>query len=194
MFAFELNDAVVLQQKEVLERLLSTNPKTQKALQKLIRKALMQERASMSQFVAAKLKNGDPRGAARAIRTSVYRKILGGNMNILDGRKAHGTNSYEPPRTLRLGQRGGNRVPRGQRTHEVMHYAGPDRGFILRFVNSGTSERTAGTRNGRLSGKRGSIAPRNFFRAGAEPRLNNAVSMLSGMIDEELEKMLSKKK
>ena len=191
MFAFELNNAVVLQQKEVLERLLSTNPKTQRALQKLIRKALIQERNSMAQYVSTKLKNGDPRGAARAIRTSVYRKILGGNMNILNGRKSHGTNDYEPPRTLRPGQRGGNRVRRGQRTNEVMHYLGPDRGFILRFVNSGTVQRTAGTRNGKLSGNRGRIAPRNFFLAGAEPRMNNAVSMLDGMIEEELEKMLN---
>ena len=141
MVSLEVNDAVVLEQKQVLEQALSTNPKTQKALQKLIRKALMQARAELSDYIKTKFENGDPRGAARAVRTSVYRKILGGNMNILNGKKAHGSNSYEPPRTLRPGQRGGNRRERSKRTDKVMHYAGEDRGFILRFVNSGTQQR-----------------------------------------------------
>jgi hypothetical protein len=36
MFQFELDNAVVLHQQKVLEAALSTNPKTQKTLQKLI--------------------------------------------------------------------------------------------------------------------------------------------------------------
>ena len=206
MIGLEINDAVVLEQRKVLEQALSTNPKTQKALQKLIRKALLQARASMENYVKTKLDNGDPRGAARAIRTSVYRKILGGNINILDPKKAHGTNNYEPPRTLRPGQRGGNRRPRSVRTNDVMHYAGEDRGFILRFVDSGTKQRAierqmefklagGGSRfkwvqDASQYGNRGSISARGFFRSGAEPRLRYAVAYLADLIDEELEKML----
>ena len=204
MIGLEINDALVLEQQQILEKALSTNPKTQKALQKLIRVALMQARASMESYVKTKLENGDPRGAARAIRTSVYRKILGGNINILNGKKAHGSNNYEPPRTLRPGQRGGNRRPRSGRTDTVMHYAGADRGFILRFVNSGTKQRAiqrltriSGTNkfkwvsNASEYGNRGSIASRDFFRAGAEPRMQRAVEYLADIIDEELEKMLN---
>ena len=44
MIRLEINDAVIVEQKQVLEQALSTNPKTQKALQKLIRKALMEVR------------------------------------------------------------------------------------------------------------------------------------------------------
>ena len=209
MISLEVNDAVVLEQQKVLEAALSTNPKTQKVLQKLIRKALMQARASMESYVKTKLENGDPRGAARAIRTSVYRKILGGNINILNPKKSHGTNSYEPTRTLRPGQRGGNRRPRSARTDKVMHYAGEDRSFILRFVNSGTQVRAierlmefkkAGggskfkwVQDASKYGNRGAIAPRNFFRTGAEPRLQYAVEYLADLIDEELEKMLNYK-
>lgn len=160
MVSLEINDAVVLEQQQVLEQALSTNPKTQKALQKLIRKAIMQARAELSDYIKTKFDNGDPRGAARAVRTSVYRKILGGNINILNGKKAHGTNSYEPPRTLRPGQRGGNRRPRSVRTNKVMHYAGEDRGFILRFVNSGTKQRAIE----RLMNVKGT----NKFQMGAE--------------------------
>lgn len=207
MIGLEINDAVIVQQQEVLERLLASDPKTQKALQKLIRKALMQARSELSGYIKTKLENNDPRGAARAVRTSVYRKILGGNINILNGRKAHGSNSYEPPRTLTPGQRGGNRRPRSQRTNTVMHYAGEDRGFILRFVNSGTKQRAiqrlmrvSGTNKYRWTsdasayGDRGSIAPRNFFTSGASSSMQRATDYLSDLIDEELEKMLNVRK
>ena len=207
MVSLEVNDAVVLEQKQILEQALSTNPKTQKALQKLIRKALLQARSELADYIKTKFENNDPRGAARAVRTSVYRKILGGNINILNGKKAHGTNSYEPPRTLTPGQRGGNRRPRSQRTNTVMHYAGEDRGFIVRFVNSGTQQRAiqrltriSGTNKFRWTsdaskyGNRGSIAPRNFFASGASVRLQRATDYLSDLIDEELEKMLNVRK
>ena len=210
MIGLEVNDAVIVEQRKVLEQALSTNPKTQKALQKLIRKALMQARSELSDYIKTKLANDDPRGAARAVRTSVYKKILGGNINILNSRKAHGTNSYEPPRTLRPGQRGGNRRPRSARTNKVMHYAGEDRQFILRFVDSGTKQRaierltevkraSGGSKfvwkqDASKYGNRGSIAARNFFKAGAEPRLIRATEYLADLIDEELETIMNKTK
>ena len=208
MIGFEFDDTIILEQQKVLESALSTNPKTQKALQKLIRKALMEARASLSDYIKTKLANNDPRGAARAVRTSVYKKILGGNINILNSRKAHGTNDYEPPRTLRPGQRGGNRRPRSQRTNTVMHYAGEDRQFILRFVDSGTKQRaierltevkraSGGSKfvwrqDASKYGNRGSIAARNFFKTGADPRLRRATEYLADLINEELEEMLNK--
>ena len=210
MIGLEVNDTVILEQKKVLEAALSTNPKTQKALQKLIRKALMEARASLSDYIKSKLDNDDPRGAARAVRTSVYKKILGGNINILNSRRLHGTNSYEPPRTLRPGQRGGNRRPRSSRTNTVMHYAGEDRQFILRFVDSGTKQRaierlteikraSGGSKfvwrqDASKYGNRGSIAARNIFKTGASPRLVRATEYLADLINEELEAMLNKKK
>jgi hypothetical protein len=193
MFGIDINDTVILEQKKVLEAALSTNPKTQKALQKLIRQALMEVRPELVSAARGAMGN-DPRGAAHGIRTAVYKKILGGNINILDMRKKAGTpTSYEPPRKLQPGQRGGNRVPRGARTDSVMHYGPHDRQWILRFINSGTSDRTAGTRGGRLSGNRGAIEPRNFFRGAGERALAQAVENLAVLIDTELEAMLNKK-
>jgi hypothetical protein len=210
MIGLEINDAVIVEQKQILEQALSTNPKTQKALQKLIRKALMQARSELSDYIKTKLANDDPRGAARAVRTSVYKKILGGNINILNSRKAHGTNSYEPPRTLRPGQRGGNRRPRSPRTNTVMHYAGEDRQFILRFVDSGTKQRaierltevkraSGGSKfvwrqDASKYGNRGSIAARNFFKTGADSRLRRATEYLADLIDEELETIMNNTK
>ena len=196
MLSLEVNDAVFLEQKQVLEQALSKNPKTQKALQKLIRKALMEIRPDVIASVRRALEH-DPRGASQGIRTTVYRKILGGNINILNmRRKAGKPTQYEPPRKLDANpqQRGGNRVLRGQRTDKVMHYGPHDRQWILRIVNSGTVDRMAGTRGGRLGGYRGAIAPRNFFGTAGKPALEKAISNLSAMIDTELEAMLNKKK
>lgn len=193
MIGLEFNDTVILEQQKVLEAAISTNPKTQKFLQQLIRKALMDVRPQL--IAAARGAMGsDPRGAAQGIRTSVYKKILGGNVNILNMRKKTGTpTNYEPPRKLQPHQRGGNRVLRGKRTDTVMHYGPHDRQWILRFINSGTSERMAGTRDGRLSGNRGNIAARNFFGGAGERALAQAADNLAMLIDTELEAMLSKK-
>lgn len=197
MVSLEVNDAVVLEQKQVLEQALSTNPKTQKALQKLIQQVIKQAR--IDTMNAIKFDNGDPREAVRSIRRTVYKKILGANINIYNSRKAHGTNSYEPQR--HPSHRGGNRMTRSTRTQQIMSYAPQDRGMILRWVNSGTQQRQA--LGGRMSkrgfdesrgGNRGSIAPRNFFRNAGEPALVKAVDALANLIDTELENILNKKK
>jgi hypothetical protein len=196
MIGLEVNDAVIVEQRKVLEQALSTNPKTQKALQKLIRKVLSEAREQVMKATQGAL-GSDPRCAAHGIRRVAYKKILGANLNILNMRKKAGQpTNYEPPRKLDRNpkQRGGNRVVRGERTNTVMHYGPHDRQFILRFVNSGTSDRMAGTRGGRLSGNRGSIAARNFFGPAATSALNRAAENLATMIDTELEAMLNKKK
>ena len=193
MIGLEVNDAIILEQQKVLEAALSTNPKTQKVLQKLIRKALMEVRPELVSAARGAMAS-DPRGAAHGIRTAVYKKILGGNVNILNMRKRAGApTSYEPPRKLQPHQRGGNRVPRGKRTDTVMHYGPHDRQWILRFINSGTSDRMAGTRGGRLSGNRGSIAARNFFGSAGTSALTKAADNLATLIDTELEAILNKK-
>ena len=198
MFGLEVNNAVIVEQKQVLEQALSTNPKTKKALQKLIQQVLKEAREQVVNATKGSL-SSDPRGAAQGIRRIVYKKILGANLNILDRRKRAGKpTDYEPPRKLDQNprQRGGNRVPRGARTNTVMHYGPSDRQWILRIVNSGTinGDRTAGTRGGKLHGNRGSIAARNFFGPSASSALMQAAENLSTLIDTELEEMLNKKK
>lgn len=203
MVRLEINDAVIMQQQELLEGLLASNPKTEKEFRKLIRKAIMVARANVISATRRALKT-DPRGSARAIRTAVYKKILGANINIYNSRKAHGSTSYEPPRKG-LPKRGGNRRSRSPRTAQIMGYDALDRGFILRFINSGVNDRHIEftEREGRKvdkwnkhpnSGNRGSIAARNFFRGAGERALVKATDILANLIDSELENMLNKKK
>lgn len=203
MIGLEISDSIVLEQKQVLEQALSTNPKTQKALQKLIREVIQQARRETVNSIT--FKNGDPRGAARAVRTAVYKKILGANINIYNSKKAHGSVNYSPPRTLQPLKRGGNRREVSSETRRYQSYGPLDRGFVLRFVNSDTKSRNIhyNANESRKvdkwnkhpnTGNRGSIAAHNFFRNAGEPALFRAVNALSELIDAELENMLNKTK
>lgn len=166
-----------------LDRLQAKDSQMEQRITKIIREAIKAAR-SMVTADAKGATGSDPRHAYKAVRTMVYKRILGGNINILQKRKAgSGKSGYEPPRTLRPGQRGGNRVPRSKRTQQVMDYEGSDRGFILRFLNTGTGNREAGTRGGRLHGNRGSIAARNWFPSSGQRAMNAAAQYIVDEID-----------
>ena len=155
----------------------------EKRITKIIREAIKAARSMVTQDAKGAVGN-DPRHAYKAVRSMVYKRILGGNISILQKRKAgSGKSGYEPPRALRPGQRGGNRVPRSARTQQMMDYEGSDRGFILRFLNSGSGQRTAGTRNGRLHGNRGSIAARNWIPSSGQRAMNAAAQYIIDEID-----------
>jgi uncharacterized protein YaaR (DUF327 family) len=168
----------LIKQREELERLLTTDPEMERKLQKLIRKVLMEVRKQVSNAAKGNMK-ADPRQAYKAVKTAVYRQILGGSVSILNKRRGSVQFSdYEPPRKSRpQWARGGNRIPRSQRTNDLIHYAGADRSFVLRFINQGTS-----TRESRY-GNRGSIRARNFFATSSHQAMRKAADELTKLID-----------
>jgi hypothetical protein len=197
----------LVQQKQELEALMMSNPAMEKQVQKLIRKVLMAARREVAKAASGKMKS-DPRKAYKAVKTAVYRRILGGSVSILNKR---GTkfDHYEPPRTLRPGQRGGNRRPRSQRSDNLLHYAGDSRAFVLRFLNAGTNARyiqftgdsnrsrvnrgsQGGTKYGKTinTGRRGNIAPRNFFSSSSHRAMQKAADQLSILIDQMIQKVI----
>ena len=182
MFGFEANEAVIIEQQKALEAALSTNPKAEKVLRTIIRKYIAEAREQVVRNIRFK---SDPRGAANAVRSSVYKKVFGGNLNIYSSRKAHQPTSYEPPRKLKPGQRGGNRLPRSAKTQRMMSYGPLDRGMILRWQNSGTSERTS------RYGNRGSLAARSFFRPLGDRAFGQVRENLANAIEREMEKLLA---
>ena len=186
--AVKIHYKLLENQRKLLETLATINPKTHETLRKVIGEELRKARNEVAK--SAKFKNGDPREASRAVRRSVYDKILGGNVNILNSRRAHGVTSYVPTRKLDANpkQRGGNRVKRSPRTQQIMNYEGRDRGFILRFVNSGTYK--ANPRSTRL-GNRGSITARNWFTNAGRQQMETLTQRLSRMIDEEFKKLIT---
>ena len=101
--------------------------------------------------------------ASSAVLRRMYRKEYGGNINIATprGRMSSRTRNYQPGW---LKQR-----HVGDRTRKINEYYGPDRGFVLRFLEGGTDVRTAETYGptgkGSMAswGRRGASAPRSFF-------------------------------
>ena len=173
---------LVAQRKE-LEAMMMSNPDMEKRVQALIRKVLLAARRAISNQSKGSMKS-DPRQAYKAVKSSVYRRILGGSVSILNRKKAGKWFLYAPPRKSHQGQRGGNRIkrPAGGRTEQVMSYDGADRGFILRFINSGTGGRST------KYGNRGSISPRNFFRPASTQAMNRAADDLTKLIDDLIKK------
>lgn len=183
------------------------NPQMEKRVQKLIRKVLMTARREVAKAAGQPpVMKSDPRKTYKAVKTAVYRQILGGSVSILNKRSVKFGN-YEPPRTLRPGQRGGNRRPRSQRSERMLHYAGDSRAMVLRWLNAGTSGRyiqfavdsnrtrvnrgsQGGTKYGKTinTGRRGNIAPRNFFSSSSHSAMQKAADQLSILIDQMIKK------
>ena len=182
---------------EKLDRLQVSNPYNEKRIKEIIRNALKAARKDLSDAAGDALKH-DPRNAKKAVKMMVYKRVFGGNLSILNGRKHGGmTSGYEPPRTLKQGQRGGNRVKRGDRTQQIMDYYGPERAFILRWMNEGntkTSPRMAGKRGGSLHGKRGDLVniPRGWFEPASLKSMELAVRDIKHEIDRMFEEEFNK--
>lgn len=196
-----------VEQKKQLESLIASSPRMAEDISGIIRKVLRALRSKLSSDAKSEMKS-DPRQAYKAVKMAVYRQILGGNVNILQRRSAGASGSWEPQHSLRQGQRGGNRRTRSARTRQLDSYMGADRGFILRFLNSGagpreianfsSDERRAkvnrGSRGGDVSkygklskvntGNRGTITARGWFSRDGVPEMNNAVQELASLIDE----------
>ena len=205
--AFEIDGFV--QQRKELEALLMSNPQMEKKVQGLIRKVLMQARKQIGD--AAKQPNvmkSDPRQAYKAVKTAVYRQILGGNVSLYRKKRASKTGGdYTPITTIQPGQRGGNRRPRGGRTKQLQSYMGSDRGFVLRFLEAGTPGNRnlrgfrydesrehvhRGSQGGNIrkygktinTGYRGHISARNFFGTSSQQAMEQAAQQLTQYIDE----------
>jgi hypothetical protein len=112
-----------------------------------------------------KARNVGAGSASSAVLRRMYRESYAGNINIATprGRMSSRTRNYQPGW---LKQR-----HVGDRTRKINEYYGPDRGFILRFLEGGTDVRTAtsygpsGKGSGATYGARRSIAPRSFFHS-----------------------------
>jgi hypothetical protein len=206
----ELNNAFVLEGftelSQKLDRLLTSSPDMEEQIQRIVGKVLNMVRDNVSGAYKQKL-NSDPRMAYKAVRRMVYRRILGGNINILRNKRAGSPNKYTPTRTLKPGQRGGNRKERSERTMRMESYGGRDRGFILRFLEGGTDTRQVkgfkknehrgkvkrGSQGGDLSkygnigkvntGNRGSLKAYHIFAAIVPPYMDNAIQYLEKEID-----------
>lgn len=127
--------------------------------------------------------------ASSAVLRRMYKDQYAGNINIASprGRISSRTRNYQPGW---LKQR-----HVGDRTKKINEYYGPDRGFILRFLEGGTDVRTAtsygpkGKGSMASWGARGSIAPRSFFH-GMGADMEQAAQQLGHTLNGYVEKWL----
>lgn len=188
------------EQLKQLKRMMTDDPTFRRRINDVLRQVLNEARKAISNDAKAVVTN-DPRHAYKAVRSAVYKRILGGQVNILQKRKAGSPGNYQKPRKG-LPKRGGNRWGRSQRTKDLEGYEGADRGFILRFLNAGTADRgivsytdSGGTRHSLGSassqniktkaptGNRGAIRPRNWFGSASHTALEKASVQLQELID-----------
>lgn len=179
-----------------LAQLKTDNPGFEKRLRDVIRKVLGHARANLRKDAASGLDmQSDPRNAYKAVRFAVYKRLFGGQVNILQSRRAGASTTYSPPRTLKAGQRGGNRRLRTSRNLDK--YEGVDRGFILRWLNNGMTKTNPRviqfTENPNRkvdkwnkhpnTGNRGAIAARNWFGNASLMELRNVAGEMQQLID-----------
>jgi hypothetical protein len=201
METVETEGFAALQKK--LEELQTKDPGMRKAIQDVIRTVLKEVRRAVSNSAKSGLgMDSDPRKAYKAVRSAVYKRILGGQVNILARRKAGKPGNYQKPKKG-LPKRGGNRWGRSDRTKQLEGYEGMDRGFVLRFLNAGTvdrgiwsysdrdgnrhalgSARSMNIKTRAYSGYRGNIKARNWFGDRSQKELENASEKLQRLIDE----------
>lgn len=178
-----------------LDMLLTSDPGMEKMIRSIVKDVVNEARRELVGKTQEGLKmKADPRQAYRAVRSTVYRQILGGNVNILQKKKAGAPHELPSP-SSRTG-RGGNRRERSDRTKSLQSYWGADRGFVLRFLNAGTGDRhiknfkksdrrTADRWNSNPNtGNRGSISARNWFGSASQQALQKAAANMTAMVEQ----------
>ena len=111
------------------EELLSTHPRMREDLEQAVREIMWEARETATERVK-KYMFDSAHETHKAIRNIVYRKVIGGELNILNVRRA-----------LRQGRVAPSRRGRTKDTERILSYRGVDRGFIFRFANDGTNRR-----------------------------------------------------
>jgi len=171
---------ITIENNSNLERLLISHPEMEKKVRGIVRQVIRGAQDGV-QRAAMPLST---KQAYEAVRKAVYKKVLGGNINIVSSRRKSGKVTPLPPESQRKKSnlRGGNRMARSQRTIDLLTYAGADRGFILRFLNEGTNTRTS------RFGNRGAIAARHWFGRMSQTELEHAAEQFELLLDALIDK------
>lgn len=160
-----------------LERLLRQGgAEAERMVKKYIKGVLVRAKLKVKRAAGASISD-DPRKAVEAVRASVYRQVLGGNVNILPSRKDVATAPYKKERKIdrNPGQRGGNRMARSGKTERMDEYWGKSRAFALIFTDSGA-----------VRMRRGRIRSRGWFMPAAQNALAEGAEELKELVEREM--------
>ena len=161
--------------------LMTTHPDMATEMRKLIRQVMKEARKNLSNDAKNYLKS-DPRKAYRAVKYSVYKSVFGANLSILQKGKGKAGVKYKLMRQRKVDMnphmRGGNRRTRYDNRNRLDYYYGADRGYILRFISSGTVNRTS------RFGNRGTINKTDWFGHAAPWQMEHAARQVADAINE----------
>ena len=87
MVEVEVNQQLAEAQSIAFARLMFTDKETRNRIRKIIREELKDTAKRLREDARYEMKE-DPRKAYRGVKSTVYRKILGGNVSILNPRRA----------------------------------------------------------------------------------------------------------
>ena len=165
---------------EMFCRMMTNDPTLDRVFRKYVKDVLKEARKNLSKDAANYLES-DPRKAARAVKFAVYKTAIGGTLSILAKRKSGP--KYKLIRHRKLDdnpkQRGGNRRPRiDDGRNRLDYYFGADRGFVLRFISSGTKPRYG------HFGNRGMIPQKAWFGHTAPWHIETAAQKVAEAINE----------
>lgn len=154
----------------------------------LVRAELGKTLAIMRNKAVSAARRAGAGSASTAVRRRMYKNRWGGNINIYSGKRISSKKRrYEA----------GHQRTVSQRTRELNEYYGPDRAFILQFLEFGTDERTvepsgpAGRHSKASWGRRGNITPRSFFHLlGAD--MEEAANRMGRTLTDHVEKFIQK--
>lgn len=173
---------------ELFDRLMTKDAALEREYRRVIRKALYKARVKLTKDARDYIKT-DPRKAALAVKYATYKVLFGGNLSILNKKRSRRiVDEVVKQKKLRPGQRGGNRRPYVKENNRLDKYYGSDRGFILRFISSGTVTRVT------RYGKRGSIGASNWFGHVAPWHMEEAVSQIAEAIQEYIKEVANGEK
>ena len=169
--------------------MMTSDPEMAAIFRKYIRNVLKEARKKLTTDARSYMKS-DPRKAAQAVKFSVYRGVFGGNLSILQKKRGQAGAKYELRRQRIVEQnphmRGGNRRPRiDDGRNRLDYYYGADRGYILRFIGSGTVDRTS------RFGSRGSIRQSDWFGHTAPWHMEEAAAQVAEAINEYVNKQIN---
>ena len=137
-----------------------------------VRQSIGKVRKAVTQSFMASV-NSDPRMTRRAVQQTIYKRVIGGNVNILNPTKRE-----HKTITVRYAKGGKTGRPRhrsvSQRTQQINSYYGKDRAFLIRMINTGKN-------------MRGHARGRNFFDI-ADSKMRAAAAEINACIDNELQK------
>ena len=144
----------------------------------------------------AKARGAGAGSASSAVLRRMYKREYTGNINIAGNRSRITNRKRIVPEPN--GGKSGIRRPRTMkdRTKQLQEYFGPDRSFVLRILESGrdvymaTPEGPTGRGSKATCGRRGAMAPRNWFFHSMKSDMEQAAQQLGQTLTGAVEKWI----